>query len=175
MLESAIANAEHTDGADIDDLKVKTIFAQQGTTAQAFHRIQKCCGANHCSNAAVVDGDTAEAQQISFQYRCRFAVKLHAWSNHRTLPGDAGRPTVVLDVVHNPLKSRRSPTRTWPAWEVSETGQIGMPSQRRRGRRGTPLVRSTDHWLVLDTTIIKAGPFEQGIRIMDSKIWNCWL
>ena len=31
-LESAIANAEHNDGADIDDLKVKTIYVEQGTT-----------------------------------------------------------------------------------------------------------------------------------------------
>ena len=29
VLESAIANAEHNDGADIDDLKVKTIFVEQ--------------------------------------------------------------------------------------------------------------------------------------------------
>src|SRR5256885_8458210 len=32
VLESAIANAEHNDGADIDELKAKTIFAEQGTT-----------------------------------------------------------------------------------------------------------------------------------------------
>ena len=35
-LESAIANAEHNDGADIDDLKVKTIFVEQGTTLKRF-------------------------------------------------------------------------------------------------------------------------------------------
>jgi large subunit ribosomal protein L22 len=38
VLESAIANAEHNDGADIDELKVKTIYVEQGTHAQAFHR-----------------------------------------------------------------------------------------------------------------------------------------
>ena len=32
VLESAIANAEHNDGADIDELKVKTIYVEQGTT-----------------------------------------------------------------------------------------------------------------------------------------------
>jgi large subunit ribosomal protein L22 len=37
VLESAIANAEHNDGADIDELKVKTIYVEQGH-AQAFHR-----------------------------------------------------------------------------------------------------------------------------------------
>ena len=31
-LDSAIANAEHNDGADIDELKVKSIYVEQGTT-----------------------------------------------------------------------------------------------------------------------------------------------
>ena len=35
-LESAIANAEHNDGADIDELKVKTIYVKQGTTLKRF-------------------------------------------------------------------------------------------------------------------------------------------
>jgi large subunit ribosomal protein L22 len=35
-LESAIANAEHNDGADIDALVVKTIFVEQGTTLKRF-------------------------------------------------------------------------------------------------------------------------------------------
>ncbi|MBC7944953.1 MAG: 50S ribosomal protein L22 [Burkholderiales bacterium] len=30
VLESAIANAEHNDGADIDDLKVSTIYVERG-------------------------------------------------------------------------------------------------------------------------------------------------
>jgi len=32
VLDSAIANAEHNDGADIDELKVSTIFVDQATT-----------------------------------------------------------------------------------------------------------------------------------------------
>ena len=32
VLESAIANAEHNDGADIDELKVTTIYVDKGTT-----------------------------------------------------------------------------------------------------------------------------------------------
>ena len=35
-LESAIANAEHNDGADIDELKVTTIHVEQGTTLKRF-------------------------------------------------------------------------------------------------------------------------------------------
>lgn len=36
VLESAIANAEHNDGADIDTLKVKTIHVEQGTVLKRF-------------------------------------------------------------------------------------------------------------------------------------------
>src|SRR6187431_11922 len=32
VLESAIANAEHNDGADIDELKVSTIYVDRGTS-----------------------------------------------------------------------------------------------------------------------------------------------
>jgi len=35
-LESAIANAEHNDGADIDDLKVTSIYVVQGATLKRF-------------------------------------------------------------------------------------------------------------------------------------------
>ena len=32
VLESAIANAEHNDGADVDELKISTIFVDEGMT-----------------------------------------------------------------------------------------------------------------------------------------------
>ena len=35
-LESAIANAEHNDGADIDELTVKTIYVEQAATLKRF-------------------------------------------------------------------------------------------------------------------------------------------
>ena len=35
-LESAIANAEHNEGADIDELKVSTIHVEQGATLKRF-------------------------------------------------------------------------------------------------------------------------------------------
>ncbi|MBV8125632.1 MAG: 50S ribosomal protein L22 [Paucibacter sp.] len=35
-LESAIANAEHNGGADIDELKVTSIYVEQGTTLKRF-------------------------------------------------------------------------------------------------------------------------------------------
>lgn len=36
VVESAIANAEHNDGADIDALRVKTIYVEQGATLKRF-------------------------------------------------------------------------------------------------------------------------------------------
>ncbi|OIQ85628.1 50S ribosomal protein L22 [mine drainage metagenome] len=36
VLESAIANAEHNDGADIDELRVKSIMVEQGPSLKRF-------------------------------------------------------------------------------------------------------------------------------------------
>jgi large subunit ribosomal protein L22 len=36
VLESAIANAEHNDGADIDELTVATIYVEKGTVLKRF-------------------------------------------------------------------------------------------------------------------------------------------
>ena len=36
VLESAIANAEHNDGADIDELTVKTIYVEKGMVLKRF-------------------------------------------------------------------------------------------------------------------------------------------
>jgi large subunit ribosomal protein L22 len=45
VLESAIANAEHNEGADIDDLKVSTIFVDEGSTLKRFRARAKGRGA----------------------------------------------------------------------------------------------------------------------------------
>ena len=37
LLESAIANAENNEGADIDELKVKTIYVDEGRTMKRIH------------------------------------------------------------------------------------------------------------------------------------------
>jgi large subunit ribosomal protein L22 len=36
VLESAIANAEHNSGADIDELKIKTIYIEKGPVLKRF-------------------------------------------------------------------------------------------------------------------------------------------
>jgi len=45
LLESAIANAEHNDGADIDALKVKTITVERGMYLKRFQARAKGRGA----------------------------------------------------------------------------------------------------------------------------------
>ncbi len=37
VLNSAISNAEHNDGADIDELKVSTVYVDQGTSLKRMH------------------------------------------------------------------------------------------------------------------------------------------
>jgi large subunit ribosomal protein L22 len=60
LLESAIANAEHNDGADIDSLKVKTIHVERGAFARRFHARAKGRGTRvlrHSCHIYVTVGD----------------------------------------------------------------------------------------------------------------------
>jgi len=41
VLDSAIANAEHNDGADIDELRVSTIFVDEGMTMKRLRPEQR--------------------------------------------------------------------------------------------------------------------------------------
>ncbi|PZP62777.1 MAG: 50S ribosomal protein L22 [Azospira oryzae] len=45
VLESAIANAEHNDGADVDELKVARILVEQGPSLRRYHARAKGRGA----------------------------------------------------------------------------------------------------------------------------------
>ena len=44
-LHKAIANAEHNDGADIDELRVKTIYVEKATSLRRFSARAKGRGA----------------------------------------------------------------------------------------------------------------------------------
>jgi large subunit ribosomal protein L22 len=60
VLESAIANAEHNDGADIDALKVKRIHVERGTFQKRFHARAKGRGTRvmkHTCHIYVTVGD----------------------------------------------------------------------------------------------------------------------
>lgn len=41
VLESAVANAEHNEGADVDDLKVSTVFVNEGRSLKAKGRADR--------------------------------------------------------------------------------------------------------------------------------------
>ena len=45
VVESAIANAEHNNGADVDELKVSRIFVDEGPALKRFHARAKGRGA----------------------------------------------------------------------------------------------------------------------------------
>jgi large subunit ribosomal protein L22 len=60
VLESAIANAEHNDGADIDTLKVKRIHVERGTFLRRFQARAKGRGnrvLKHTCHIYVTVGD----------------------------------------------------------------------------------------------------------------------
>ena len=60
VLESAIANAEHNDGADIDSLKVKTIHVERGAFQRRFHARAKGRGTRvlrHSCHIYITVGD----------------------------------------------------------------------------------------------------------------------
>ena len=60
LLESAIANAEHNDGADVDALKVKRIFVERGMFLKRFQARAKGRGARvqkHSCHIFITVGD----------------------------------------------------------------------------------------------------------------------
>ena len=66
VLESAIANAEHNDGADIDELKVQTIFVEQGSMLKRFHARAKGRGNRinkHSCHIFITVGDEVKAKR----------------------------------------------------------------------------------------------------------------
>jgi large subunit ribosomal protein L22 len=60
LLESAIANAEHNDGADIDTLKVTRVHVERGAVLKRFHARAKGRGTRvtkHTCHIYVTVGD----------------------------------------------------------------------------------------------------------------------
>jgi len=78
VLESAIANAEHNDGADVDELKVKSIMVEQGTTLKRFQARAKGRG-NRISKPTchifVIVGDKEKKVAKAAKPRSSGAVK----------------------------------------------------------------------------------------------------
>ncbi|OBS10029.1 50S ribosomal protein L22 [Acidihalobacter prosperus] len=62
VLESAIANAEHNEGADVDELKVSRVFIDEGPTLKRMHARAKGRGnriLKRTSHITVMVGDRA--------------------------------------------------------------------------------------------------------------------
>jgi len=60
LLESAIANAEHNDGADVDVLKVKQVSVERGSFLKRFHARAKGRGTRvrkHSCHIYITVGD----------------------------------------------------------------------------------------------------------------------
>jgi large subunit ribosomal protein L22 len=77
VLESAIANAEHNDGADIDELKVQTIFVEQGSMLKRFQARAKGRGNRinkHSCHIFITVGDEVKAKRTA----AKAAVKARA-------------------------------------------------------------------------------------------------
>src|SRR2546428_6660096 len=53
VLESAIANAEHNDGADVDELKVKRIFVERPCRSSASRRAPRAAATASPSEPAI--------------------------------------------------------------------------------------------------------------------------
>ncbi len=65
VLESAIANAEHNQGADIDELRVQAVCVDQGPSLKRFHARAKGRGARilkRTSHITVTVGDKARGK-----------------------------------------------------------------------------------------------------------------
>ena len=65
VLESAIANAEHNDGADVDELKVKRIMVEQGTTLKRFQARAKGRGNRISKPTCHIFLTVGEAEKIA--------------------------------------------------------------------------------------------------------------
>ena len=90
-LESAIANAEHNDGADIDELKVKTIYVEQGATLKRFSARAKGRG-NRISKPT----------RAHLHHRRQLKAPRTPWDKRFTRPASACR---------SPATGRRAGTR----------------------------------------------------------------
>lgn len=62
VLESAIANAEHNDGADVDELKVSTIYVDEGPTLKRMRARAKGRGNRILKRTSHIRVEVSEAE-----------------------------------------------------------------------------------------------------------------
>ena len=102
VLESAIANAEHNDGADIDELKVKTIYVDKADVPEALQRARQgprqrdheADAATSTSPSATENKEYVMGQKIhptGFRLAVNAQLGLEVVREQQELPGDAAR------------------------------------------------------------------------------------
>lgn len=78
VLESAIANAEHNEGADVDVLKVQAVHIDAGTMLKRFHARAKGRGARilkRTSHITVIVSDAPRAKKGAAKVATKGATK----------------------------------------------------------------------------------------------------
>ena len=78
VLESAIANAEHNDGADVDELKVTQVLVEKAETLRRFAARAKGRGARISKPTCHVFVTVGEAQTVRPAQKSRPAQKFSA-------------------------------------------------------------------------------------------------
>ena len=78
VLESAIANAEHNDGADVDELKVTRVLVEKAATLRRFAARAKGRGARISKPTCHVFVTVGEAQTVRPAQKSRPAQKFSA-------------------------------------------------------------------------------------------------
>jgi large subunit ribosomal protein L22 len=63
VLESAIANAEHNEGADVDELRVQTICIDEGPVLKRFHARAKGRGARILKRTSHITVTVSDAKK----------------------------------------------------------------------------------------------------------------
>jgi large subunit ribosomal protein L22 len=114
VLESAIANAEHNDGADIDELKVKTIYVEQGTTLKRFtarakgrgNRISKPTCHIYRDRRQLRSGRPWDRKSIRPASACRHRAWASRWfASKATSPACWPKTCKVRDYLKKKLKN----------------------------------------------------------------------
>src|SRR5205814_9437901 len=105
VLESAIANAEHNDGADIDTLKVKTIFVERGTFLKRFQARAKGRGnrvLKHTCNVFITAGDAMDQKinPIGFRLAVNRNWSSRWYANSRSFAPTRAEDVQVRDFPH---------------------------------------------------------------------------
>ena len=112
VLESAIANAEHNDGADVDELKVSRIHVDEGQSLRRFSARAKGRGVR-------IEKQTCHIYLTVGTGKKRKAEEGERWDRRYTRP-DSGLPSAATGLRAGTPATRTSPTMLNDDIEVRE-------------------------------------------------------